>query len=59
MDDFLLLADNKLTLRDWKKAIIERLSGLRLTCTKSRCRRFCPNPVYLSLDSSFFLNTGA
>ncbi len=37
VDDFLLVSDSKRTLVDWREAIIERLSELRLTVHPRKC----------------------
>lgn len=42
VDDFLLFADDKCTLWDWRQAIIDYLAGLRLTLHEARCH---PQPV--------------
>ncbi|MDQ7026240.1 MAG: reverse transcriptase/maturase family protein [Anaerolineae bacterium] len=42
VDDFLLFADDKITLHQWRKAIIEFLQTLRLTIHENRAQ---PKPV--------------
>ena len=42
VDDFLLFADDKRQLWEWRRAIVERLAGLRLTLHEGRCQ---PRPV--------------
>jgi len=42
VDDFLLFADDKATLWDWRESVIERLSHLRLTL---HAEQACPRPV--------------
>jgi hypothetical protein len=42
VDDFLLFANDKQTLWDWRRRIIERLNTLRLVIHESRC---LPRPV--------------
>ena len=42
VDDFLLFADDKATLRRWRTEVIDYLAGLRLTLHERRCQ---PRPV--------------
>jgi len=42
VDDFLLFADDKATLWEWRGAVIDFLAGLRLTLHEDRCH---PQPV--------------
>ena len=42
VDDFLLFADDKRTLWNWREALIERLAALRLTIHEERAH---PRPI--------------